>query len=65
MARFTVLLRHSPRGWEWTAAKDPDVTQWWGYYKTRGHAVGAAKRSLTRTPGQRVEPKDFAWEELQ
>ena len=56
-ARYTVYLRQHAKGWEWSKKDSP--TGWWGYYKTRGHAVGAAKRSLPQVVGGKTNPKDF------
>jgi hypothetical protein len=57
MARWTVYLRHSERGWEWTPAAGNQG--WWGFYKTEGHAKSAAKRSLPRVSGAKTNPADF------
>jgi hypothetical protein len=52
-ARWTVYLRETPNGWEW--GRTPE-TIGWGWYKTKGHAVSAAKRSITPTVGKKTKP---------
>jgi hypothetical protein len=54
MARYTVLLRSGPKGWEWNYRKG-----WWGPYKTEGLARSAAKRSITPVVGGKTDPKDY------
>ena len=58
MARWTVYLKETPRGWDWGRA--PDVMQW-GSYKTKGRAMSAAKRSINPVFGGKTKPSDFAF----
>lgn len=63
MTRYTVYLRQRVKGWEWS--KQADFKDGgWGWYKTRGHAVSAAKRSLTKVVGGKTNPKDWTIEEV-
>jgi hypothetical protein len=55
-ARWTVYLRETSKGWEWGRA--PDAIRW-GYYKTKGHATSAAKRSINPVFGGKTKASDF------
>jgi hypothetical protein len=56
-ARWTIHLRQTPRGWQWS--KD-GAAAWWGFYATAGRAKGAAKRSVPKAIGK-SNPADFAF----
>ena len=56
MARWTVYLRETPKGWEWGRAPD---AMGWGWYKTKGHAISAAKRNITPVYGGKTKASDF------
>ena len=60
-ARWTIYLRESSRGWEWTKNPDQRLASWWGFYKTDGLAKGAAKRSVTPVVGAKTNPDDYAF----
>lgn len=65
-ARWTVYLKESPKGWEWSRNSRHGQ---WGFYKTAGLAKGAAKRSIPQVAGGRTNSDDFhfvvlnEWEE--
>lgn len=63
MTRYTIYLRSGPKGWEWT--RKLNAPDWWGYYKTEGHAKSAAKRSVTPVVGGKTNPRDWTFEKLE
>jgi hypothetical protein len=56
IARWTIYLRETSSGWEW--GRKPDAMGWSGY-KTKGHAVSAAKRSINPVFGGKTKASDF------
>ena len=54
MTRYTVALRHSPKGWEWNYLK----RGWWGFCDSHNRVKRAAKRSIAR---DKTGPKDWTF----